>query len=473
VLFRSALFADIVKELQKSAMTYKPRNLHDYLGPLVRAYISEGRAFIRSEIDKEGFFWLNGQLVSSRIDIRRITREQVREAATFIDEVRSFFYRSDEDTRKLAHMITLATVAPFSFARKQNGSSAKFGWVPGADLNGRSQVGKSNGLGGHILLGLWGRNNAGYHFSYGSASTPARLVNIIGKTTFPIRIDEADPLEDWSKDKTAKEIISLLKNTIENIDPRNVLTQERKEVKPLALSTPVITHNGAMPDDEGYLSRFSNLHFTKADDKSLAEKGSYDAYMREHIYKYEHLGHFIADYVLRNPGVLFDFWSGMGKKILQAFYEFADLPYPQWLDLTLENTNLREVTEDRFEDIRAAFTNYVNDTFNKYSRDVAIAARIGDGKTLDLIAKLQALIECNLTPYFKFSHDNSLCILTSVKQLLQNRNQSRLSLKELSDMIDFEYTLVKIDGKPVRCGKGTLWSFQKLLLPEISATAIN
>src|SRR5690606_14754170 len=123
----------------------------------------------------------------------------------------------------------IAMISPFAFARKQNRAIIDYGWIPATDLNGRSQVGKSKGLGGHILLGLWNRNNQKYYYSYHSIATPARLSNVVNKTTFPIRIDEADALTNWSSDARTEEILSLLKNIVESEEPRTTLTQDRKE----------------------------------------------------------------------------------------------------------------------------------------------------------------------------------------------------------------------------------------------------
>jgi hypothetical protein len=74
-------FTELISEIAKTPLAYKPRHLHEYLAPLLAAYIEKGQVELKNEIQEEGFFWVDGKIVGSKIEIQPVTPAQAQLAA--------------------------------------------------------------------------------------------------------------------------------------------------------------------------------------------------------------------------------------------------------------------------------------------------------------------------------------------------------------------------------------------------------
>jgi hypothetical protein len=129
----------------------------------------------------------------------------------------------------------------------------------------------------------------------------------------------------------------------------------------------------------------------------------------------------------------------------------------------MELQRLVEATEDKTEVIRALFVNLINERFSRNIRDISVT---------ELPVKLQRLINEDHLPYFKLHQEKdkaepSICILASIMTQLEKNNLTRLSLKDLADLIGFNYKPVKVHGKPARVAMGSLEDFERFLLPAV------
>src|SRR5690606_33169637 len=141
----------IVVESERRGLVYKPRVAKEYFDALLNGYYCLDRMTLKDEVTTEGFYYLDGKIVVSKLNLKEPPKEQLQKALDFLEGLRQRTKRVDA----LAHCVKWAIVAPFSFVRKQLGIISTKDWVPNTLLDGESQVGKSEGFGRVVVLGMW------------------------------------------------------------------------------------------------------------------------------------------------------------------------------------------------------------------------------------------------------------------------------------------------------------------------------
>ena len=153
--------ADMIKELmEKTSLVYKPRVLKERLNAIINAYIAHKNVEYKTEIENEGFFWIDGKVTMSKVacmeDRTEPTKEQVKDALNFLDEVKERFNTTPAQVERLAHQIKWTLVAPNDLARRQAGIATKSNnLLPRMDLYGETDSGKTNGT-KYTVLGMYG-----------------------------------------------------------------------------------------------------------------------------------------------------------------------------------------------------------------------------------------------------------------------------------------------------------------------------
>ena len=84
------------------------------------------------------------------------TKEQVKDALNFLDEVKERFNTTPAQVERLAHQIKWTLVAPNDLARRQAGIATKSNnFLPRMDLYGEIDSGKTNST-KYTVLGMYG-----------------------------------------------------------------------------------------------------------------------------------------------------------------------------------------------------------------------------------------------------------------------------------------------------------------------------
>lgn len=440
--------SDMVNQLmEKTSLVYKPRVLKERLNAIINAYIAHKKVHYKTEIEREGFFWIDGKLEMSKVqcmeDNPQPTKEAVKDALNFIDETRERFYLTQTQTERLSHQIKWSLVAPYDFARRQAGISSKSNnFLPRMDLYGETDSGKTNGT-KYIVLGPYGiAYNDEYVQPYGACDTQPRFINKTGRSTFPIIIDEADELTHWNKDRLAERMLSLLKNQTTMIAPRTTLTKESEEVTGYSLSAPILTHNSDRIEEDGWLKRCTSIGFTIADKKIPIQIKQFESFMQNNIDRYLAFGQFAINYVMQNQEILKERWTTIADRILDAMYSFAEIERPTWLSGFVVNSSKEDLQDHRRELIRQMLVNLINESYLKHRHTIeTTASDYGQIDATDMISKFRALLSVKALPEFHLKNDGKLLILSSIKTHLEKAGLDRASsLKAFAELCSFEYS---------------------------------
>lgn len=470
---------ELVKEVAKIKECNKPRSIADYLHPIIRAYFKGGKAKRVTEIEQSGFFMVDGKLVMSKVacmaDGKESTKEQVRDALNFIDEVRERFYTTEVQVERLAHKIKWGLVAPFDFARRQVGIATKANnYLPRMDLYGESDAGKTYGT-KYLVLGLYGlAYDDEYRQPYGACDTQPRFINKTGWTTMPIIIDEVDELTHWNKDRHAERMLSLLKNQATMIAPRTTLTKESDEITGYSLSPYILTHNSDRIDEDGFLKRVTSIGYTTTDKKNSIQIKQFENYMQNNIERYVHVGKFAINYVMQNQDILKERWTTIADRILDAMYSFAESERPAWLSATIANTQKEDLADHRRGLIRQLLVNLINDSYLKHRHGIEETfSSVGHIDQSDLMSKFQGLLAVKALPEFHLNSKGELFIMSPIKTHLEKAGLDRVStLKAFAELCGFAYhKQKKINGRNIPAAVVNLTDFAAFLAINLEEPA--
>lgn len=174
----------------KTDFVIDSRPIAGKLNAMIQACIENGYARFSEEIGPEGFFWYNGEIVSSHLNLHPITRESVKAAIDVLLDIQTRFYGSDRDKQRLAHYLKLFAVAPFEYVRKQLEWSKQFGWTHRGELTGNTRVGKSEI--GRLSCYIWRLDPKTHVLPKRSIDSEARVSYTLAQTTMTLTIQEPD-----------------------------------------------------------------------------------------------------------------------------------------------------------------------------------------------------------------------------------------------------------------------------------------
>lgn len=458
---------EIVDKLNDTSVVYKPRVLHERLAAILNAYAAVGAVETKIEIDREGFFWIKDRLVASKIVVNKPSAAEARMATEFIATLQSQYYSSPEDIKRLAHCLKLAVQAPFDFARRQNGAAAKYGFIPRLDLAGRSNTGKTQGY-GRLFLGMYGLalDNPAYVIGAGSVRTAPRFIDQTSKTTLPVIMDETDFLHRWREKGEIEDYLSVLKNQTVLTHPRNFLTKESKSVKRPSCAYPIITHNSGPIEEDGFSKRYTPIVFTDRDKKAELEQKKFTDFFDKNAEIYTYLGHFSMDYVMQDPSVLNGDWRVIGKKILEEFYRYAGVEFPSWLDGTVENTSIEDMSEQRRAKIAAFLLTYINRAWAQNRVELHKDDVEGAIMRYDLPTKIVLLTQHDMLPGVRHHPDRGICILSPLTAEMEKQGVERVSHIQLAPLCGFEYQNLRFAGEQTKVVCAPLDKFVQFISPK-------
>jgi len=143
-----AYVEDIVELLREESLVVSRKLASDVLSALLNAYVEKGRATVVTELESPGFYYVDGRLVASGVEVKRPSREELREALELLNELaEKWFVHARE---RFAFVVKWGVVSPFSYAFKQLGR----GFLRALFLFGRERCGKNTQ--GYIILHMWG-----------------------------------------------------------------------------------------------------------------------------------------------------------------------------------------------------------------------------------------------------------------------------------------------------------------------------
>jgi hypothetical protein len=443
-------FTDVIDKIEDTPLCFKPRSLQSYLAPLLRAYIESGRVDHKTEIDREGFFYVDGKLQGSRVEIRPVTSAQAKQAVGFIETLKTEFYSKQRDTARLAHCLRLAVVAPFDFARRQMGVAGNNNFIPRLDQYGWANTGKTYGY-PKVILRIWRREVEDYLKGNGSVDTAARFIKQTGFSTFPLVLDEVDFTTNWEKDGRVQNYIAILKNQCSMTHPRDTLTKESEIVARPSLAFPILTHNSDRITEDGFVKRYVGFGYTPDDEISKTREEIFTKFLEENKDSHGVIGDFIAGYIVAHQDSLTKSWDEIAENTLKALYELANETAPAWLWSKVEHNALDDTKEIRVGQVKAALWDMINSAWAQNRSEIA------DPKTKDasgnwvnqthtLEDKIDRLLSNNMLPHIRLHKTEGYCLLSTFVEALKDKYHiTRISMDQLASMCGWE-------RKPVRLG---------------------
>ena len=230
--------------------------------------------------------------------------------------------------------------APVNFILKNENYFLKY-----LHFHGASNATKSNTA--RIILGLDGHNdNTTYSKNIGNIDTLPRLGSAIGKTTFPILVDEAN---------LNGEKIEFLVNNIKSAIDHQILRSKYPHSQAVTIEdepsmSPIIfTSNPSPPNDDAYMRRIIDRTFPNSESKQEddPEAIKFREFMRTNLKKLNALGDFRNWYIINHQAEILDDKRppplDLGYKILMEAYKMVGKEVPDGLATGYLKTNCRNL----------------------------------------------------------------------------------------------------------------------------------
>jgi len=413
----------IISRLKAEAVVKNRRFLEDALSSLLMAFYRSGKAEIRRELEKPGFYYLDGELKAVKWNPEEFSGEDLRRSLELLRELREEWY--EHLGERFTTVIKWGLLAPFSYAIKQIRGTygIHFPWLllHGSALTGKSTLGK-------IITTLWNlppEEKSGSHID-----TVPRFGKMVSESTFPVVINEvADAL---TKD-SVKEVI---KSSIESTFARGKYHQGSYIEEP-SLAPMIFTTNKTYPGDDALLRRFLSILFTLSDRRGKEEVERFEKEVLPRLYELRYLGYFVFRKISENPDLLKRDWRELSASLLKEAFEVAGLEVPSWIQELHEGESLEEVDEVINEEIRAKLLDEINSLYSKHIRGLG-----------DLQTRVGALLFNGLIPWAQQKGDN-IILTTSILGVLKDCGVD--SLKSLGERFGWEYKNTKVNGRVLRC----------------------
>jgi hypothetical protein len=422
-------FTELVNEIARSPLAFEPRNLQKYLGALLRGYEKERKVVHKIEIERQGFFFVDGKLVPSKVDVRQVNAKQALDAVEALEKLRARFYSSEAEQTRLAHLVKLAVVAPFDFARRQMGYANNSNFIPGIDLAGRPDTGKTYGY-GRLFLAMYRLPfNDNYLKGAGTVGTQPRYILHTGHTTMPVICDEMDFLTEWRRRDEVRGYLEMLKNGRSMTNPRDTLTRDSKLIERPSCAYTILTHNSDAIDEDGFAKRYTLITLTEKDIKDKQKMDEFSNFFVDNQEEYATIGDFAIWYIMNNTEVLKQDWVTISNNVLGELHKLASVEYPAWLDAVIINDSREDISDNRRMMIRTILIEEINRCWS--------LNRMMENYN-DLKERVSLLLAQDLLPFAKGHHEKGVCLLSSFVDKLKEKGLERISMKQLADLTGFK-----------------------------------
>lgn len=394
---------ELIDRLRGNASYFhKAGKLDEAVHAIVDSYTRFGFVESRIGTETEGLVYLPTkddndssklELVLSGMDRpAKPTQQEARDCINIIKQVKDRFYSQTEiASSRFSHFLKIGIVAPVDFARRQSGAVEQFGIIPRNDLGGWTDSGKTYGYAA-IPLRIYGLplnkgvsiQGAGTHFyvvGSGSVDSPARFIEQTRWTTMPIILDEADRYSEWEEDREARRILSMIKNSTQITNPRDILTSDSEQNLKPSCAYPLLTHNSALIQEDGFNKRCIGHEFTTKDEIPVEKQEDFKRYWAKNGHTFAAIGRHCLNWYLDNPDVLNNPWLDIAKTLLRSFYvDVAGLSedefpheWDSWLCIVVESsTSKAGLIEARKANLASMLREMINDGWVRHRQAASV-----------------------------------------------------------------------------------------------------
>jgi len=461
----------VVERLKVEGLVYHPNLALGVLSAILNVFVKRGRAEVKVEIDRPGFYVVDvvdqekgvtaRRLVAVDYKIEMPEKYELRESLLFLDELAMVWFKPVLD--RFSTAIKWWVLAPFSYAIKQFGT-----YMPGLYHYGPPNTRKTtiNIVG----MSIWSYN---YHeiaseekeIPGAAVNTQPRLGYWISRGTFPICIREPGGIfEDQN-------MLDMIKSAVEGLMARGRHVSHRTYEWIPALAALCFTSNTYIPRDPSlpgkrlYILTYGYSEALKPDsrreDKELMER--FDTEVKPKLGKLRAIGKFIASKIAENPEILReaswvgDRWLQVAESLLKEAYRWAGLDAPEWLNLNYRSEGVTSVYEDVREKVRVFLVERINDEYNKAVGRVIVVESEGGGARekeywryeLPLEERIKLALKQMLIPWLILRGEKVYITTGILDELRRAVGDVVGNLRNLAELLGWEYD----DKHSIRMGK--------------------
>jgi hypothetical protein len=422
----------------------------DALTAIISAYERDDKAIINENITTPGYYFIDGKLVSYEITqhINKYPEQnEILQCVNLLDELSQKYKNKDI----FPTVIKWTVCAPFSFILKGNDN-----WMPWLQPYGITRSGKSTL--GIIALAIWRKHKSAdkkdHQLEFNNIDSVARFGNAIGKSTYPVLVNEVGALTN----ERYYFIVEMIKHAVENQTARGKFVDGFYNNIP-ALSPFILTANYSPPSDPAYRRRVLPLHFAKEELHEEKEANEFKQWLYERIDILGTLGDFAAKYVIDHSDILATKqWEDIAKVILTEFYNAGGKEPPSWLDYLVEQKVIEESSEETHFELRGFFVDKITNAYSRHIRTLTSNQEV----VLDIsfASRLDFCLNNDLIP-FLHQHTNrknetEIAITADIfTELKKQKIENITHLRDLATELGFEYCQRKLGGiqTKVVCGE--------------------
>jgi hypothetical protein len=451
----------VVERLKVEGLVYHPNLALGVLSAILSGFVKRGRAEVKVEIDRPGFYIVDvvdqergattRRLVAVDYEIETPGRDELRESLLSLDELAENWFKPVLD--RFSTAMKWWVLAPFSYAIKQLGT-----YMPGLYHYGPPNTRKTtiNIVG----MSMWSYNyqeiaSEEKEIPGAAVNTQPRLGYWISRGTFPICIREPGGIfEDQN-------MLDMIKSTVEGLTARGRHVGHRTYERIPALAALCFTSNTYIPRDPSlpgkrlYILSYGYSEALKPDsrreDRELMER--FDTEVRPKLGKLRAIGKFIASKIAENPEILReaswvgDKWLKVAENLLREAYKWVGLSEPEWLSLNYKSEGATSVYEDIKEKVRVFLVERINDEYNKAVGRVIVMEPEGGGTRetmywryeLPLRERIEVALKQMLIPWLILRGENVHITTGIVDELRKVAGGVIGDLRSLADLLGWEY----------------------------------
>lgn len=446
------LLPNIIESLNDQGYCIHSNTAREVIPAVLNEYEVMGLAEVKDEVDYPGFYYnaRTDKVPAVKWEPKGVDPERLKRSIEVLDSFGGYY---DGVKDKLATVMKWGLLAPFSYAMKQRGN-----WMEWLYLYGAAGSGKTTMAWIPLYLYLDDKMMKEQEVGGGNIDTPARLGNILRRTTFPTIVNE--PGGALNKPS----VVEMIKTSVQGTVSRGKYVR-RSYVNIPALSPIVFTSNHYLPLDDALLRRMRVLRFTynerKVDDPTRIEEFN-RTFMVERpgqspLRALREMGAFVYREISENPDLLDEDWTETADhllKLMDADLQEVGGEIPSWLWGWNESNPLQAYDEDHREKVRITIVEAVN----RHARGVRWRdeddAPVGDHATLftenyeEFGERVRNVLQANLIPWMIMVGDK-VGFTSGLSEELRRRDVS-MDMKSLAELMGWEYTVRKIGGRSMR-----------------------
>jgi len=454
IIIGPAYFQDVIDRLSIEGLVVNKRLVSDVLSALFNAYIRKGKAVMRTELDSEGFYYVDGRIIHVGENITKPTSEELREALIMLNDLVENWFKHVKDRFSL--ILKWGIISPFIYMYKTKYNR----WVPYLYLYGASHTGKTSQA--EIILYIWGKTSTNMKTG-SSVDTVARLGSILSSTTYPTVINEPGPLV------MNNELIDVLKSSVEMKIVRGKFVKGTYVEIP-SLSPIIFTSNRILVSDDALMRRLMVLTYSFGERIPPEKAREYEENIKPNLPKLQVVGRYVASLVMNNPSVLEEDWKKTAVKILETLYTQAGLEIPNWVH---EETSMENV--DVYEELRNSIREFLIEKINQEYFKAAGRVNVNETNGIEIRARLEvplrdridAVLTGGLIPWLILKEDeetDKVIITSGIMNELKGIGNLG-GLKSFGELLGWEYKRsIKIGNKVIQGVITSLDEFREFLM---------